>query len=96
MLIKKLSKRKDDILIKELEFAQEYLCKELEYQKKKGILRLKTNDNKSNEDVVYRRGILGAQFEFGAAVGLFNSVINFTILILANRLSKKITQFVLW
>lgn len=57
-LIKKLSKRKDDILINELEFAQDYLCKELEYQKLKGILRLKTNNNKSNEDVVYRRGIL--------------------------------------
>lgn len=58
VLIKKLSKRKDDILIKELELAQNYLCKELEYQKRKGILRLKTNNNKSNEDVVYRRGIL--------------------------------------
>ncbi len=45
---------------------------------------------------VYRRGILDAQYSFGAAVGLFNSVVNFILLISVNRISKKITQIGLW
>lgn len=44
----------------------------------------------------YRRGILDAQYSFGAAVGLFNSAINFIILILFNSLSKKVTNIALW
>ncbi len=58
ILIKKLSKRKDEVFLNELAIAQNYLENELEYQKKKGISTLKTNNNKTNEDVVYRRGIL--------------------------------------
>jgi hypothetical protein len=58
ILIKKLSKRGDEIFLDELSKAKDYLEKELDYQNKKGILRLKINDNKSNEGVVYRRGIL--------------------------------------
>ena len=38
---------------------------------------------------VYRKGILGLNYSYSAAVGLFNSVINFTLLILANFLSRK-------
>ncbi len=45
---------------------------------------------------VYRRGILGAQYSFGSAVGLFNSVINFTLLLSVNRISKRYTQIGLW
>jgi putative aldouronate transport system permease protein len=45
---------------------------------------------------VYRRGILNAEYSFGAAVGLFNSVINFLLIILVNRISKKITDIALW
>lgn len=41
---------------------------------------------------VYRKGILGADYGFSAAVGLFNSVINFGLLILANRLSKRFSE----
>lgn len=45
---------------------------------------------------VYRRGILQADFGFSAAVGLFNSVINFALLLIANRVSKRLTGASLW
>ncbi|NMA95120.1 MAG: sugar ABC transporter permease [Clostridiales bacterium] len=45
---------------------------------------------------VYRRGILSAQYSFGSAVGLFNSIINFTLLLTVNRISRKVTQIGLW
>lgn len=45
---------------------------------------------------VYRRGILSAQYSFGAAVGLFNSVINFLLLLTVNKLSRRYTQIGLW
>jgi len=45
---------------------------------------------------VYRRGILQADFGFSAAVGLFNSVINFALLLIANRVSKRLTDASLW
>lgn len=38
---------------------------------------------------VYRKGILGAEFSFSSAVGMFNSVINFILLVFANWFSKK-------
>lgn len=40
---------------------------------------------------VYRRGLLELDYGFGAAVDLFNSLINFTLLIFANGLSRKMT-----
>ncbi len=45
---------------------------------------------------VFRRGILQADFSFSAAVGLFNSVINFALLLAANRISRKLTEASLW
>ena len=41
---------------------------------------------------VYRKGILGADYGFSAAVGLFNSIINFGLLIMANRFSKRMSE----
>lgn len=49
---------------------------------------------------VYRRGLLaegGAnQWSYSTAVGLFNSVINFILIIMANRLSRRLTDTSLW
>jgi putative aldouronate transport system permease protein len=45
---------------------------------------------------VYRVGLQQFDFSFSTAVGLFNSVINFAILLLANALSKKFTDNGLW
>lgn len=45
---------------------------------------------------VYRRGIIDMDFSFGAAVGIFNSIVNLTILVLANNFFKKTTKESLW
>lgn len=45
---------------------------------------------------VYRRGLLGGDYSFAAAVGLFNSVINLLLLFGANRLSRKVIGTSLW
>lgn len=45
---------------------------------------------------VYRKGILGADFGYSAAVGLFNSVISFILLTLANTISKRVSDHRLW
>ena len=45
---------------------------------------------------VYRRGIIGAEYSFSAAVGLFNSVVNFIFLFIVNRISKRIADISLW
>jgi len=45
---------------------------------------------------VFRRGITEANYSFTAAVGLFNSVINFTLLVLVNQLAKKKADSSLW
>ena len=38
---------------------------------------------------VYRRGMIKGDYSFSAAVGLFNSVINFAMVVIANRISNK-------
>ncbi|MCU6712561.1 ABC transporter permease subunit [Paenibacillus sp. J5C_2022] len=45
---------------------------------------------------VYRIGILDAQYSFSTAIGLFNSVINFIILIIVNRISSRVSETSLW
>jgi len=45
---------------------------------------------------VYRKGILEADYGYSAAVGLFNSIINFILLIMANKISRKVNETSLW
>lgn len=45
---------------------------------------------------VYRRGLQEMSFSFGAAVGLFNSVINLILLVSANWFSRKISGESMW
>ena len=45
---------------------------------------------------VYRRGLQYADFSYGAAVGLFDSVINVVLLITANWISRKVSEQSLW
>lgn len=44
----------------------------------------------------YRAGLVSAKYSFGAAVGLFNSVTNFILIILFNYISKKTTKIKLF
>nr|WP_230415035.1 ABC transporter permease subunit [Paenibacillus allorhizosphaerae] len=45
---------------------------------------------------VYKAGLMNAQFSYSAAIGLFNSIVNFILLISVNQLAKKTKQASLW
>ena len=45
---------------------------------------------------VYKMGLLNAQYSFASAVGLFNALINFVLLLTVNRLAKALGQTGLW
>lgn len=45
---------------------------------------------------VYRVGIVQMDYSYGAAVGMFNSLINLTLILLANTVSRKINETSLW
>ena len=45
---------------------------------------------------VYRIGLVQRQYSYSTAVGLFNSIINFILVILANTISRRLTQTSLW
>lgn len=45
---------------------------------------------------VYKVGIQSARFSYSAAIGMFNNIINLLILILVNRVAKKLTDSSLW
>jgi len=38
---------------------------------------------------VYRTGVLNGDYSLTAAIGLFNSLINFTLLLIANGISRR-------
>lgn len=41
---------------------------------------------------VYKTGLLGARFSYTSAIGLFNSILNFTMLLLVNAIAKKMSD----
>jgi putative aldouronate transport system permease protein len=46
---------------------------------------------------VYRKGLGGTnEFSYATAIGLFQSAINFMLLLAANRFSKKVSENSLW
>lgn len=45
---------------------------------------------------VYRKGLLGSDYSFSTAVGLLESLVGFTLVVLANKFSKKISKTSLW
>lgn len=45
---------------------------------------------------VYKVGILGQQFSYSSAIGLFNNVINFLLLVIVNIIAKKVSKISLW
>ncbi len=45
---------------------------------------------------VYRRGLIQFDYSFSTAVGLFNSIVNFILLVLANSVSRKVNETSLW
>jgi len=45
---------------------------------------------------IYEKGLIDRSYSFSTAVGLFNSVVNFTFLFIANQISKKTSEISLW
>lgn len=45
---------------------------------------------------VYKIGLINAQYSLSTAVGLFNSMVNFVLLLIVNWISKKLTENSLW
>ena len=45
---------------------------------------------------VYRVGLRGREFSFGAAVGLFQSVVGLILLVIVNKVSSKVSETSLW
>jgi putative aldouronate transport system permease protein len=45
---------------------------------------------------VYKVGLLGAQFSFATAVGVFNSVINLILIVTVNQIAKRVGETSLW
>jgi len=45
---------------------------------------------------VYKKGLVGGQFSYGAAIGFFNSVMNFILLIAVNSIARRMNHTSLW
>jgi putative aldouronate transport system permease protein len=64
------------------------------------ILLMQNSLNKESSDViqtfVYSMGILQSDYSFSTAVGLFNSLINFGFILLANSISRRYSETSLW
>ena len=45
---------------------------------------------------VYKIGLLNAKYSFSTAVGLFNSLINFVLVVAVNYISRRLTENSLW
>ncbi len=44
----------------------------------------------------YRRGLVGMEFSYATAVGLFKNIIAFALLIITNGVSRRISEYGLW
>lgn len=45
---------------------------------------------------VYKVGIQGGQFSYSSAIGLFNNVINLVLLVVVNKIARKVSDVSLW
>ena len=61
---------------------------------------MQTSLNLENSEIiatyVYKVGLQQAQFSFAAATGLFNSIINLTLIVAVNRLARSLSETSLW
>lgn len=57
---------------------------------------LNTSASEVISTYVYKVGLIGANFSFSSAVGLFNSIINLILLVVVNAISRKVSQNSLW
>ena len=64
------------------------------------VLLMQNPINKETSEIIstfiYTNGIQQGQFSYSSAAGLFNSAINCVLLVIANKVSKKVTGSSLW
>lgn len=64
------------------------------------VLLMQNSLNAPTSDIiqtfVYETGLIGGQYSFAAAVGLFESVINIILIVVANYTSRKVSENSLW
>lgn len=64
------------------------------------IFLLQTDLNLEVSSVIstytYQIGLVGGQFSYSTAIGLFNNLVNITILLLVNRVTKKLSGTGMW
>lgn len=64
------------------------------------VYLLQNNLNQVSSEVistyVYKIGILNAQYSYSTAINLFNTTINFILLLTINRISKRVNEVSLW
>jgi putative aldouronate transport system permease protein len=57
---------------------------------------LNTSASEVISTYVYKVGLIGANFSFSSAVGLFNSIINLILLVIVNFISRRVSENSLW
>lgn len=64
------------------------------------VLLMQTPLNLDTSDIistyVYRRGLQDMAYDFSTAVNLFNSAINFALILITNAISRKVSETSLW
>lgn len=60
------------------------------------ILLLQTPQTLNVSDVlstyIYRRGLIDTRYDFAAAIGIFSSIINMSLIIITNKITKKVSD----
>ena len=61
---------------------------------------MQTSGNRSVSELlstyIYNRGVLNSEYSYSTAVGLFNSAVSFLLILVANTLSRRLTEESLW
>jgi len=57
---------------------------------------LNINSSEVIQTYVYKQGLVNADYSYAAAVGLFNNIINFILLVLMNTFARRLKQESLW
>ncbi|KRF43673.1 ABC transporter permease [Paenibacillus sp. Soil787] len=58
--------------------------------------QLNVDSSETIQTYVYKAGLVQAQYSYASAIGLFNTVINFVLLISVNKIAKSLKQTSLW
>lgn len=57
---------------------------------------LNTSASEVISTLTYKTGLLNAQYSYSAAIGLFNTVISVTLIVIVNQISKRVSESSLW